>query len=158
MAGRLRCVVETMAKPHVAASIAVLVMLTLPFSMTGSPRVSSITIVLLILGYAITSVVYPLARWAFLIAALAAHAVSIAIYYTNPLILPFVVLEREGERYSINIDLIQLILVYELRNALVTPPAVLCKRDREDVEGTKAIEKSEEDVETGPPNKKSEAE
>ncbi|MCE4612517.1 MAG: hypothetical protein F7C07_01605 [Desulfurococcales archaeon] len=158
MAGRLRCVVETMAKPHVAASIAVLVMLTLPFSMTGSPRVSSITIVLLILGYAIASVIYPLARWAFLIAALVSHVVSIAIYYTNPLVLPFVVLEREGGRYSINIDLIQLILVYELRNALVAQPGVLCKQDKEDVEGMKAIEKGEEGVATGPPNRESRAE
>jgi len=120
MTERVKCVAGSAARPHVVAVTVLLTLAILPFALAGSPRLSSTIIVAMVLGYAVSSIVYPVARWAFLVAALVAHAASIAIYYTNPLILPFVILEREGGRYSINIDVIQLILIYEVRNIVLS--------------------------------------
>ena len=62
---------------------------------------------------------------------MAAHIGAVAAYYSNPLILPLIIIERSiTGKYSINIDIVQLALLYEARYHLKHPPT--CPQEAED--------------------------
>ncbi|MEB3765506.1 MAG: hypothetical protein GSR77_05010 [Desulfurococcales archaeon] len=92
-----------------------LVFFTLGIS--GKPAVSSITISLLIIVYAITISLSESYIKYVLVALVSTHIGSIISYYSSPLILPFVIIERSTNYSSINIDFVQIILAYEIIRA-----------------------------------------
>ncbi len=92
-----------------------LVFFTLGIS--GKPTVSSITISLLIIVYAVTISLSESYIKYVLVALVSTHIGSIISYYSSPLILPFVIIERSANYSSINIDFVQIILAYEIIRA-----------------------------------------
>ena len=95
------------------------------------PSISSYMVTGGIVAYLVTSLLIPKARWIPLALTLGLHVGAITTYYSNPLVLPLIIIERWGERSSLNIDVVQLILAYEivasvisrLRQNLKTPTA-----------------------------------
>jgi hypothetical protein len=45
------------------------------------------------------------------------HIGAVTSYYSNPIVLPLLVIERWGERSVINLDIVQLIIAYEILTA-----------------------------------------
>jgi hypothetical protein len=88
--------------------------LGLILGLRGRPELSSYMVVGGILAYLITSIVYHRARWIPLMLTLGLHIGAVLSYYSNPIVLPMVVIERWGERSAINLDIVQLIIAYEL--------------------------------------------
>lgn len=93
---------------------AIMLILGLILGFNGRPEVTSYMIAGGIVAYLITSILIPVARWAPLMLTLGIHIGAIISYYSNPIVLPFVIVERWGERTIINIDVIQVILAYEI--------------------------------------------
>ena len=93
----------------------------------GDPRASSFFIMTMLFAYTLLSINGLPYRLAPLAAMIAAHIASITSYYSNPLLLPLIVVERAGDRYSVNLDVVQLALVYELYQLVSTQP---CKPEK----------------------------
>ena len=93
----------------------------------GDPRASSFFIMTMLFAYTLLSINGLPYRLAPLAAMIAAHIASIASYYSNPLLLPLIVVERAGDRYSVNLDVVQVALVYELYQLASTRP---CKPEK----------------------------
>jgi hypothetical protein len=83
-------------------------------TLAGGPMGASVLVDVSIVAYAllIASSVY--ARHTVLALALGAHIAAILKYYSSPIPLPFIIIERGSHGYSLNIDLVQIILAYEL--------------------------------------------
>ncbi len=79
----------------------------------SGPYGASVMVASMIVLYAIALSLYPGSRLLFLSAALGAHLAAVASYYSNPVPLPLFVLERSAEGYSLNIDIVQVIIAYE---------------------------------------------
>ncbi len=91
-------------------------------SALGGPKAASIIVDLSILAYALL-VSREDVRLLALASMLGAHAGAVISYYSNPLLIPPVaVLERKTEglttRYSLNIDIVSLIAVYDILSRL----------------------------------------
>ncbi len=98
---------------YVLVSVAAL-MVGLVLSLRGRPELSSYMVVGGVVAYLITSIIYHRARWIPLMLTLGLHIGAVATYYSNPIVLPLVIVERWGERSAINIDIVQLIVAYEV--------------------------------------------
>jgi len=96
----------------VSAAIGALVVY-LGYSAGNGPLAASAMIGLSIIGYAISLSLAPEYRRIFLATALGAHVTAILLYYSNPIPLPFFILERAPEGTTLNVDIVQLVLLYE---------------------------------------------
>ncbi len=109
----------------------------------SDPKASSFFIIVMLFAYTILSINNLPYRLAPLAAMITAHVASILSYYSNPLPLPLVVVERFDGRYSINLDIVQIAIVYELYQIASARP---CKP-----ENTKTpTEESSIPADTGP--------
>ncbi len=88
----------------------------------GHPLAASMTIVGLLVAYLVLALFTTPIRWIPLAAALGIHLGSVMTYYSNPLILPLIVVERLGDKASINIDIVQLAIAYEIVTLYLTRP------------------------------------
>jgi len=79
----------------------------------NGPLAASAMIGLSIVAYALSISVAPEYRRLFLATAVGAHVTAILLYYSNPIPLPFFILERSPDGMSLNIDVVQLTLLYE---------------------------------------------
>ncbi len=87
----------------------------LTIGILGKPMLSSIIISLLIISYALLISFTDESYSKYIVVALTAtHVGSIITYYSNPIIMPFIIIERHSENYSLNIDIVQIIVIYEL--------------------------------------------
>ncbi len=115
--------------------VAILLLSILIFSTLGAtlgPYRTSITIMGLLLLYILLQGASTPVRLIPLAAAAAAHIAAVLAYYSHPLILPLVVLERSPTHgYSINIDIIQIAILYEARQILKNPP-ICAEKEPED--------------------------
>jgi len=85
----------------------------LGYNAGNGPLAASAIIGLSIIGYAIALSIAPEYRRIFLATALGAHVTAILLYYSNPVPLPFFILERAPEGTTLNVDVVQLVLLYE---------------------------------------------
>ncbi len=112
----------------------------LTIGILGKPMLSSIIISLLIISYALLISFTDESYSKYIVVALiATHVGSIITYYSNPIIMPFIIIERHGENYSLNIDIVQIIVIYELwrikpwrRENSKTPNKTRNERDKEE--------------------------
>ncbi|MDM7275730.1 MAG: hypothetical protein P3X22_006415 [Thermoprotei archaeon] len=88
----------------------------------GNILTASMAIVGLIVAYLILALFAIPIRWIPLAAALGAHLGFVTIYYSNPLILPLIIVERLGDKASINIDIVQLAVAYEIVTLYLSRP------------------------------------
>ncbi|MCE4602110.1 MAG: hypothetical protein F7C08_02055 [Desulfurococcales archaeon] len=111
--------------------IGILILSILIFSTLGAtlgPYRTSITIMGLLLIYILLQGASTPLRLIPLVAAASTHIAAVLAYYSNPLILPLVILERSTiHGYSINIDIVQIALLYEARQILKNPP--ICREE-----------------------------
>ncbi len=75
---------------------------------------ASVLVDVSIIAYALLLTSDPIYRHSALALALGAHIVAIAKYYSHPLIAPFLIFERSSHGTTINIDIVQIVIVYEL--------------------------------------------
>lgn len=80
----------------------------------SGPLGSSILIDLAILFYAILLTVAPQIRWVGISLAAGTHIAALLSYFSNPIPLPFIILERNSHGYTLSIDLVQAVIFYEL--------------------------------------------
>ncbi|MEM1927307.1 MAG: hypothetical protein QXS85_01010 [Acidilobaceae archaeon] len=84
---------------------------------------ASLLLLSTLVAYIVVIVAYPRLLAARLLLALfmmCSHLGAILAYYSNPIVLPFVVIERGARGSSINLDFTQLILAYEIANAYLS--------------------------------------
>lgn len=81
---------------------------------TSGPLGSSILVDLAILLYAVLLTIAPSIRWVGISLAAGTHVAALLSYYSNPLPLPFIILERGLHGYTLNVDLVQAVIFYEL--------------------------------------------
>ncbi len=91
--------------------------LGLILGLNGRPELSSYMVVGGIIAYLISSITYHKARWVPLMLTLGLHIGAITSYYSNPIVLPLLIIERWGEKSVINLDIVQLIIAYEILTA-----------------------------------------
>ena len=84
--------------------------------LSGKPLSVSYLVMTSVLVYTLLSLVSSPLRVPPLILALGLHVGALASYYSNPLILPLIIIERSPNGSSINIDLIQVLLLLEASN------------------------------------------
>lgn len=80
----------------------------------SGPLGASVMIDIAILFYALLLTSAPEIRWVALSLALGTHAATVLSYYSNPIPLPLAVLERGSHGYTLNFDLVQAVVYYEL--------------------------------------------
>jgi len=83
-------------------------------------------IIVSLLGYLALSLLDVSWRLPLLASALAAHATSVALYYSNPIPLPLLILERGAQGYTLNIDIVQVALLAEA-STLLSRMSVPCE-------------------------------
>ena len=83
-------------------------------TLAGGPMGASIIVDIAIIAYALLLTSDPIDRHVVLAVAVGAHTAAILLYYSHPLILPFVVLERGKHGTTLDIDLVQILLAYEV--------------------------------------------
>ena len=83
--------------------------------LSGNPELVSIVMWLLLAFYLVSSAISDDVKLRLLsvLAMASLHFGAIISYYSNPLLLPFVIIERNAGHSSINIDFVQAILVFE---------------------------------------------
>ncbi|MEM0491034.1 MAG: hypothetical protein QXO93_01755 [Acidilobaceae archaeon] len=91
-----------------------LLLVGLTLGLNSRPEISSYMIIGGVLAYLITSIIIPKTRWIPLALTLGIHIGSIITYYSDPLVLPFIVIERHMGKQAINIDIIQILIAYEV--------------------------------------------
>lgn len=75
-------------------------------------------VILGIVAYAMISLFLPDLRLFPVFFALGAHAAAVAHLYSDPIPIPLAVIERGEQGAVINVDIVQMILAYELANRL----------------------------------------
>ena len=80
----------------------------------GRPELLSYMIIGGIIAYLITLIVSSGVRWIPLMLTIGLHVGAIVSYYSNPIVLPLIVIERWGDKSVVNLDIIQLIIAYEI--------------------------------------------
>ena len=103
---------EVIALYALSATAAFIAGLALSFN--RGPETASYMVAGGLIAYLVASIVVYKARWVPLALTLGLHVGAILSYYSNPLVLPLLVVERWGERAALNIDIVQLALAYEL--------------------------------------------
>ncbi len=103
---------------YVAVFFLSLVFLTV--GLLGVPLLSSVSVDMLIVVYALLLSFAPDLTILAVAPMVAVHAGSIVSYYGHPLVLPFVVIERHGRFSSANIDIVQIIAAYEIARWLLS--------------------------------------
>jgi len=83
-------------------------------AVAGGPYATSIIVDIAIIAYALLITSDPLTRHTAIALALGAHITAIIKYYSSPIPLPFIILERGGHGTTINIDIVQLTIAYEI--------------------------------------------
>ncbi len=141
-----RCIIrEIIGRPVELGVSIITAIIFLTLGLTLGPYKVSISTILLLLIYVILQNTRTSIRLIPLIAATTLHIGAILTYYSNPIILPLTIIERSIDgKYSINIDIIQLAIIYEARQQLKNPP----KCTQEQPEKTKTPEQPTQ--ETGP--------
>ena len=92
-----------------------IVIIFLTIGLGGNPKVSSLVMWILLAGYLILAAGdYTEVTWMVALAMAALHIGSIISYYSRPLILPLVIIERSHLHKSINIDFVQIIILIEV--------------------------------------------
>ena len=89
----------------------------LTVGLAGSPKASSIVVWILLAGYVVLATAsseYSRYTWMLATALVGVHIGSIASYYSNPIIYPFIIIERGAGHESVNIDIVQLVVLVEL--------------------------------------------
>ncbi len=88
----------------------------LTIGLSGNPRlVSSIIWITLAIYIILLSVEgYAEFAWLAVVAMVSAHIGALVSYYSNPLVLPFVIIERGRGHESLNIDIVQIVLLVEI--------------------------------------------
>ncbi|BAN90601.1 hypothetical protein [Aeropyrum camini] len=95
----------------------------------GGPEAASLIVSLSLVTYLILSLFETRIRLAPLAAAAGAHLGAVASYYSNPLPLPFLVVERGPNGAIVNVDIVQLVAFTEIANLLLSAPA--CGREKD---------------------------
>ncbi len=97
----------------VVALFLILIFATLGLS--GSPELASIVMWLLLAFYLASSTISDDVKLRLLtvISMASLHFGAVASYYSHPLVLPFVIIERSANHSSVNIDFVQAIIVFE---------------------------------------------
>ncbi len=107
--------------------------LTAAAAASMSRESASTIIVLSLAGYLILSLLENRWRLLFLSSAVAAHITAVVLYYTNPIPLPLVLLERSSNGLVANLDIVQIVILAEAATALSTPPSSLpCRVEEEE--------------------------
>jgi len=88
--------------------------LGLILGLNGRPELTSYMVMGGVIAYLVSSIVYGKARWIPLMLTLGLHIGAVTSYYSNPIVLPLVIVERWGERSVVNVDIVQLIIAYEI--------------------------------------------
>ena len=90
------------------------------YGIGAAPLVASGVIAFSLLAYALSLSFFPEYRRVFLASAVGAHISAVLLYYSNPIPLPFLIIERSPEGMSLNIDLVQLVIAYEYLTSKTT--------------------------------------
>jgi len=98
-------------------------------------------------GYLLLSVFESSWRLPFLASAVSAHIASVILYYSNPLPLPFAIIERSSHGVAIDIDIVQLLVVIEAASVIASSPPRECVEEGR--EAGKAIEGAAPESEGG---------
>lgn len=81
----------------------------------SKPETASITMWILLAGYLVLAASdFTGLTWLVAVAMASLHAGAIISYYSHPVILPFVIIERSGEHVSLNIDFVQIVILSEI--------------------------------------------
>ncbi len=110
---------ERYGTPSIIAS-AWSLLLSFSVSLLSGAEVSSTIITLSVIGYLLASALDAPLRLPLLVSAVGAHIASLITYYSNPIPLPLIVLERSSTGIVANIDIVQLIAMSESAYALKT--------------------------------------
>ena len=119
-------------RPLLALSILVsipLLVASTTIGLSGDPLLVSYLITTSIIIYAILSLVSSPLRLLPLAFALGSHVGALVSYYSDPLILPLMIIERGPDGTSINLDLVQILLLLEAPN--VASPRHVCLEEGE---------------------------
>ncbi|GBF08651.1 hypothetical protein apy_03760 [Aeropyrum pernix] len=103
--------------------------ISLVASALGGPEAASLVVSLSLVTYLALSLFETRLRLAPLAASVGAHVGAVASYYSNPLPLPFIVVERGSQGAIINIDIVQIVVLTEIANLLVSAPACRWEKD-----------------------------
>ncbi|MEB3846925.1 MAG: hypothetical protein GSR74_02985 [Desulfurococcales archaeon] len=83
-------------------------------TLAGGPLGASVLVDISIIAYALLVTSNITARHAVIALALGAHIAALLKYYSHPIVLPFVIVERGAHGYTLDIDLVQAVIAYEL--------------------------------------------
>ena len=108
--------------------------LTAAAAASMSREAASTIIVLSLAGYLVLSILESRWRLLFLSSAVTAHITAVVLYYTNPIPLPLLLLERSPDGLAANLDIVQVVVLAEVAVALSTPPSSLPCRVEEEAE------------------------
>jgi hypothetical protein len=100
-----------------------------------SREAGSSVVVVSLAGYLILSLLESPWRLPFLVSAATAHAVNVALHYSNPIPLPLFVVERAGDAASLNLDIVQVALLAEASLAASAAQEAAPARCGEEIEG-----------------------
>lgn len=112
MPGGLTVDREYAAAYMVAYAFAFAIGLTMGYA--AGPFGASVVVDVAIVAYAVLLSTYVEARWIPLSLAIGTHLAAILSYYSHPIPLPFLILERGKHGYTMNIDLVQALIGYDL--------------------------------------------
>ncbi|MCE4599666.1 MAG: hypothetical protein F7C81_05660 [Desulfurococcales archaeon] len=102
-------------KPHILGVMLIIAVIGFTMGATLGPRRTSMAIIAAIILYMITTSMLPRTRIIFLLIAATLHIGALTSYYSNPIILPLIIIEQAHNKYSLNIDIVQLAILYEAR-------------------------------------------
>ena len=94
---------------------------------TTSKEAAASTVVIGLIGYLALSMLDSPWRLPLLASSLAAHISALAMYYSNPLLLPLAIVERGPQGSVVNIDLVQIAMMAEASMALYRLPEARAK-------------------------------
>ena len=116
----VRCIARKMASDPLRAGVILssipLLLAGVEMGLSGRPLPVSYLIMVSVVLYTLLSLVSSPLRIPPLVLALGLHVGALISYYSDPLILPLIIIERGQNGDSINIDLIQVLLLLEASN------------------------------------------
>ncbi len=100
--------------------------LTAAAAASMSKESAAAVIVASLAGYLVLSILESRWRILFLASAVSAHLVAVLLYYTNPIPLPLLLLERSEGNAAVNIDVVQIVVLAEIASALSGSGKAVC--------------------------------
>ena len=124
-----KCILEKIKQhPIETGTIITTAIIFTTLGATLGPYKTSILIITLIILYILLQGTKTTIKLIPLTAAIATHIGALTTYYSHPQILPLIIIEKTTQgKYTINIDIVQITTLYEIRQTLKNPPK--CKTE-----------------------------